>query len=227
MRQLEEKLKKFERLCVDCNYGINIDMTEPHLQGIDISKDYIITFCELFSPELDDYVNCFSGKFKNKTLIKEFKKMNISKENEVLDFISKINNLIDWDKVNEDLNEQKELKVAEDTFFANQKEDDEFDEEIDDFEPIKVPAKQLGEGWFWNKYSDGSGHLESPDGKIYMEYDLLTNEYKIKKDDNYTFFPLSYYYEDGIEPSKFNPFSYMEKEMIDYVLPTEEKGIDL
>ena len=223
MKKIGEKLKKFESLCGDWDYRRNIDMTEPHLQSINIEKNYIVTFCEIFSPELDDYVICFSGKFENKSLIKKFKKLNLSNKNDVLDFISKIDNLIDWDEVNEDLNEQKEAQVASKAYFANKEETDEFDEYIDDVETTKVPAKQLGEGWSWVKYSDGSGHLESPDGKEYMIYDLSTNEYKIKEEDNYTFFPLSYYYADGYEPSKFNPFSYMEEEMIDYVLPREEK----
>lgn len=85
-----------------------------------------------------------------------------------------------------------------------------------------MPAKKLGDGWKWVKYDDGSGYLESPDGKEYMSYDLQTNEYKIYGDSrHYNFFPLSYYYADGLDPKEFEPFEYMEEEMLDYVLPRE------
>lgn len=39
-----------------------------------------------------------------------------------------------------------------------------------------------------------------------MSYDLDTNEYKETNDSQYEFFPLSYYYADGINPSEFKPF---------------------
>ena len=90
-----------------------------------------------------------------------------------------------------------------------------------------VPAKKLGEGWNWHKYDDGSGHLESPEGKEYMSYDLQTNEYRITRDSSYDLFPLSYYYADGVDPSKFKPFEYMENEMIDYVLPREKNNTEI
>ncbi len=92
--------------------------------------------------------------------------------------------------------------------------DEETIEEIEIKEYIEQ-ANILPEGWFWCKYSDGSGSLYSPTGENYMFYDLYTNEYKATQNSNYEFFPLSYYYVDGIEPSKFKPFDYMEQEMIE------------
>ena len=96
-------------------------------------------------------------------------------------------------------------------------------EDHDDFEEKIVPSEKLGRGWYWHKYNDGSGYLESPDGKEYMSYDLDTNEYKETNDSQYEFFPLSYYYADGINPSEFKPFEYMENEMIEVILPKEKK----
>lgn len=88
-----------------------------------------------------------------------------------------------------------------------------------------VPANSLGDGWNWVKYDDGSGHLESPSGEKFMGYDLCTNEYDIKYDNHYDFFPLSYYYVDGFDPKDFKPFEFMENEMKEY-LYLKNKGDD-
>ena len=62
-----------------------------------------------------------------------------------------------------------------------------------------VPATLLPKGWIWKMYYDGSGCLLSPEKKEFMIYDLETNECKFDKDSDYDFFPLSYYYGDGVE----------------------------
>lgn len=38
-------------------------------------------------------------------------------------------------------------------------------------------AKLLADGWHWKIYDDGSGHLESADGKSYFSFDYATQEY--------------------------------------------------
>lgn len=81
-----------------------------------------------------------------------------------------------------------------------------------------VPAKKLEDGWNWYKYDDGSGHLEGPDGTQYMNYDLSTNEYKLMQNLKWEFFPLDYYYIDGIKSSQFNVFDFMEQEMLNRIL---------
>ncbi len=86
-----------------------------------------------------------------------------------------------------------------------------------------IPCKILNKKWYWTKYDDGSGHLNSPNGKIYMIYDLQTNEYKITENSKYEFFPLDYYYIDGEKIEKFKPFEYMEKEMIRFLDLQENK----
>ena len=93
---------------------------------------------------------------------------------------------------------------------------------VEDNEMVKYPAKKLGTGWSWYKYSDGSGYLESPDDKKYMEYDLQTHEYKETSNSSYDYFPLKYYYADGFDPDEFDPFSYMEDEMVKHILPREK-----
>ena len=65
-----------------------------------------------------------------------------------------------------------------------------------------VPATLLPKGWIWKMYYDGSGCLLSPEKKEFMIYDLED------------FFPLSYYYGDGVDPKDFKPFEYMEEEIL-------------
>ena len=84
-----------------------------------------------------------------------------------------------------------------------------------------VPATLLPKGWIWKMYYDGSGCLLSPERKEFMIYDLETNEYKFDKDSDYDFFPLSYYYGDGVDPKDFKPFEYMEEEILTKYLKLE------
>lgn len=229
MLKLEQKEKVFEIICGDWDYR-NVDMTEPHLQKIKIVGNKIEISCELFSPSIDDYAFCNGGIIEDKQLVKKFKKLNLSKKQDVLKFISDIDNLIDWKQVETDLYSQVELEKSR---LQNIKQEEKFEEEYEDIdsycddEVMIVPAKKLGEGWNWHKYDDGSGHLESPEGKEYMSYDLQTNEYRITRDSSYDLFPLSYYYADGVDPSKFKPFEYMENEMIGYVLPREKNNTEI
>lgn len=212
---LEKKQKKIETICGDWSYR-NIDMTEPHLQSIEIINNDILISCELFSPDIDDYFSCDGGMISDKNLIKKFKKLDLKKKTDVLEFIADIENQINWDKVNKKLYNEV-LKEKENLEYV----------ECEDLETDIVPCSKLGDGWFWHKYNDGSGHLESPDGKEYMSYDLQTNEYKTTSESSYDFFPLNYYYIDGVDSSEFDPFDYMEQEMIDYILPKEKEEVCL
>lgn len=47
-------------------------------------------------------------------------------------------------------------------------------------------AENLPKGWLWRQYSDGSGHLESPDSKIFFIYDQETGEYKETDESKWT-----------------------------------------
>ena len=189
-------------------------MTEPHLQGIEIIDNDILVNCELFSPEVDDYVSCNGGIINDKNIVKKFEDLDLTNKEDVLDFIIVINNYINWEEVNKNLSDEidKELIRAD---------------EYEDFEEIIVPVEKLGEGWNWHKYDDGSGYLESPEGKEYMSYDLCTNEYMFDNNSDWEFFPLSYYYADGIEPSEFKAFDFMENEIFKKILSKEKDSLQL
>lgn len=195
--QIKNKELAFLSLCGDWDYRKNVDMTEPHLQGIAIRDNKILISCEKFSEPADDYVSCIVAEIEDENMINKFKKLNLKNKGEVIDFISNIEKFVDWKKISKML-EQEELKLCE--------------------EGLTIIESESLEGWHWYKYDDGSGHLESPDKEEYMSYDLLTNEYKITKESNWELFPLSYYYADGVEPEKFDPFQFMEQEMLDYNL---------
>lgn len=109
------KLDKFSDLCGDWDYRRNIDMTHPHLQSISISRNTISIFCEKFSTDLDDYVSCDAGKISSKNLVTEFKILDLTNKENVVEFMRKIENHIDFDKVNDDLynEEQNQLKALE------------------------------------------------------------------------------------------------------------------
>jgi len=211
MDNMSKKLKAFEILCGDWDYR-NTDMTEPHLQNIKIIDDDILISCELFSPEIDDYVSCEGGTISDKNMIKKFEELDLMNREEVLSFISEIENHINWDKVNKEL--YSEIEKEKENIKLN---------DFDDIKETIVPAEKLCDGWNWHKYDDGSGHLESPDGKKYMLYDLNTNEYQETINSSYEFFPLNYYYADGIDPNKFKPFEYMENEMSKYISKENEE----
>lgn len=219
MLNLNKKLKVFQDICGDWNYR-DIDMTEPHLQGIQIINNNIGISCELFSPKIDEYVSCDGGIINDKKLVKKFKKLDLENKNDVLDFISNIECLINWDEVSNKLSSEVEEELLK---MQNEEIEEEFDYDDFDSDAMDVPCEKLGEGWFWHKYDDGSGCLKSPDGKEYMSYDLQTNEYKVTNECSYDLFPLNYYYIDGVDPSEFDPFDYMEQEMVDYVLPKENE----
>lgn len=112
MRKYElKKMEKFAELCGDWDYRKNIDMTEAHLQSIDIDEDSITINCEKYSTDLDDYIFCEAGNVIDKKLVHIFHALDLSKREDVLNFISKVEDHIDFNKVSDELysKEQKEL----------------------------------------------------------------------------------------------------------------------
>ena len=101
---LYEKTIQFNQLCGDWDFR-NTDMTEAHLQAIDINnkKGTIKISCEWFSPELDDYVSCDAGEIKNKSLIEEFKKLDLEDHIAVNQYINDVEKKVNWKKINNKL----------------------------------------------------------------------------------------------------------------------------
>lgn len=78
-----------------------------------------------------------------------------------------------------------------------------------------APAASLP-GWNWHEWSDGSGHLQSPEGKCYFQYELDTHEYRSPTDDRYTFM-AGYPYD--VEP--FHTFKQKAERRIAHLLHIE------
>ncbi len=110
-RYMNKKIERFTDLCSDWNYR-NVDMTKSHLQSIKISNNTIDITCEKFSVDLDDYVSCTGGQIKSKNLVNDFSLLDLENKEDVLDFMEKIEDHIDFSMVDTALNleEQSALK---------------------------------------------------------------------------------------------------------------------
>ena len=99
-KEINKKLKEFNRLCGDWDYR-NTDMTDVHLGGIEIKYRAIKMYCEKYDVDLDNYIICYSEN-----------------REKVLEYISSLEDCIDWKKVDNDLDKIKE-KLSNET---NEKE---------------------------------------------------------------------------------------------------------
>ena len=106
------KVKKFTELCGDWDYR-NIDMNDIHLESLKVQKDKIIISCERYSNKLDDYICCPACDIESKELVNEFNLLDLENREHVLDFMSKLENYIDFDKAEKSLKEQENKKIKE------------------------------------------------------------------------------------------------------------------
>lgn len=106
------KVKKFTELCGDWDYR-NIDMNDIHFESLKVQKDKIIISCERYSNKLDDYICCPACDIESKELVNEFNLLDLENREDVLDFMSKLENYIDFDKAEKSLKEQENKKIKE------------------------------------------------------------------------------------------------------------------
>lgn len=93
-----------------------------------------------------------------------------------------------------------------------------------EFIPKIKQAESLPKGWVWKMYDDGSGNLESPDGKTYFDYDWTTGEYKVTPDKQYDFFMVENYETGGYSIGGFDKFKeYAEDYINKNILNKKEK----
>lgn len=111
-KYLYNKARKFTELCGDWNYR-NIDMSNILLKSLKIKKDNLILSCEKYSNKIDGYICCPACEIQSKELINEFNILDLENKNKVLDFMSKLDNYIDYEKIESLLSEQEEKMIKE------------------------------------------------------------------------------------------------------------------
>lgn len=107
----KKKIVEFNKLCVDWDYR-NIDMNDSHISGIDINNNIISINCEKYDRKLDSYISCSGGMIASKKLLERFNSLDLTRYEDVLNFISELDNCVDWNKVDSLLYQErdKELK---------------------------------------------------------------------------------------------------------------------
>lgn len=107
-----KKLKQFTELCGDWNYR-NIDMTNIHLKSLKIQKDNLILTCEKYSNEIEDYISCPACEINSRDLVNEFKLLDLANKDNVLEFMQKLEDYIDYKKVEKVLNDKEKSLIKE------------------------------------------------------------------------------------------------------------------
>ena len=107
-----KKAKQFTELCGDWDYR-NIDMTDIHLESLKIQKDNLILTCEKYSTEIDDYISCPACEINSKDLVNDFKLLDLSNREKVLEFMQKLEDYIDYKKVEKLLNDKEKSLMKE------------------------------------------------------------------------------------------------------------------
>jgi len=100
------KAKKFTELCGDWDYR-NIDMCDAHLSSMKIKKDKVLLTCERYSSEIDDYISSSEYEVKSKNLVNDFKVLDLENREQVLDYMIKLEEHIDFKLVEKELNKME------------------------------------------------------------------------------------------------------------------------
>ena len=81
------------------------DVVDPHIECIEINGDKIHVECELWDPDLDDYVFCDGGDYEAPEIIKMIEEANFDDCFNVYEvakpIYDKIADLIDWNKISD------------------------------------------------------------------------------------------------------------------------------
>ena len=88
-------------------------MTDIHLESLKIQKNKIFLSCEKYSTKLDTYISADIFEIESKELVDEFNLLDLENREHVLDFMSKLENYIDFDKAEKSLKEQENKKIKE------------------------------------------------------------------------------------------------------------------
>lgn len=107
----KKKIVDFNKLCVDWDYR-NIDMNDSHISGIDIKDNIVFINCEKYDEKLDSYLYCVGAIVGSEKLLDKFNNLDLTKYEDVLNFITELNDYVEWNQVDISLSQErdKELK---------------------------------------------------------------------------------------------------------------------
>ena len=117
--KLNRNINIINDLCNDWDFiG---DATEPHICSIGVDGNSIKVDCELFHPDLDDYVSYYCGEFEAPDIVKSIEtadfedgvsdtSINYRAANDILGSIS---NLLDWDTISEVLYDEAHKQIRD------------------------------------------------------------------------------------------------------------------
>jgi hypothetical protein len=97
----------------------NGDVVDPHIECIEVNGDNIHVECEIWDPDVDDYVFCSGGDFKAPEIISMLDKADFDHCANVYEVAApiykEVEKLIDWDKVSNTLFDLRdnELNIQE------------------------------------------------------------------------------------------------------------------
>lgn len=81
------------------------DITSPHIECIEVNGDKIHVECELWDPDLDDYVFCDGGDFEAPEIVKMLNEVDFDRCFNVYEaakpIYNEVSKLVDWDKVSD------------------------------------------------------------------------------------------------------------------------------
>jgi len=114
----ESKVDDFNTACCEWDFiqGWTAgDVTSPHIQGIDIDGNKISVTCELWDPDLDDYLSCDGGTFEAPEIIKLINETDFgfSIYEASRPIYQDIAALIDWDTVDKTLYDEAHKQKEE------------------------------------------------------------------------------------------------------------------
>lgn len=114
-------LKIFNKLTEGVDYSNNLDtfnqiitewdflgdVTDPYVAGVSVDGDKIGVSCELWDPDVDDFVSCDGGEFEAPEIVKMLKEVDFNNTADVYQearpIYQAISQLIDWDTVSDTL----------------------------------------------------------------------------------------------------------------------------
>lgn len=93
------------------------DVVDPHIGYIQVNNNTIQVSCEIWDPDVDDYVSCDGGSFEAPEIIASLNKADFDNSFNVYEvaspIYSDISQLIDWDKVSSELFALRDKELEE------------------------------------------------------------------------------------------------------------------